>query len=170
MEQTAVPKNTKIAAWRDKASFRILIRVIILGFLLTSILIGLNAIVVPQEKDGHDRRIISDLSQLRSIAEVTFGEEGLTYSRGLTCKEPEAFDDVIKLCKDIKEVGKTELIINLSSERDQYCAFAKLHSQEGRHFVWQKGKDIYYCVDSTGIAGFTTTNPGSNIRCPEGTE
>jgi len=153
----------------ERSSSKILIRTIILGILSILIFMGLDFMFMPQGLGARDKRIIADIAQLRTLAEYTFGEEDFAYSRGLTCEESEALDEVMKFCNDIREAGETELVINLSPGREKYCAFAKLHTKENRRFVWQKGKDTYYCVDSAGIAGFTNTNPGNNTECPEDT-
>lgn len=65
--------------------------------------------------------------------------------------------------------GDTSLVVRNSA--DASCMFAPLNEKGGEG----AGNATYYCADSTGIAGKTTTNPAtadcnaSNFACPSGT-
>ncbi len=94
-----------------------------------------------------DARIVSALSQVRVRAETLYDGD---YNAVSTSDS-----EISKLSTDISNQGGT---LTLHSSASAWCAYSPLNVKEGNNTK-------YYCVDSSGKAGFTTTNPGSTGNC-----
>jgi hypothetical protein len=101
-------------------------------------------------KKAKDARIMADMSQLRTMAEMIYDEQG-SY-RNVKCNYKSTYGDLKEICQDIKEQVGFEPVIY--STTDKYCAYSKLNTP-GR----------YYCVDSSVRAISTYINPGQTGYC-----
>jgi len=130
----------------SKKSFK-LIAVISVIVICIFLIIKINN----RPRPGSDAKIVAALAQLRSVAEYLNDGDYDDFKI--------ADPNVNPLSVDIKENGGN-LIINkdLESGSQAYCAYSKLNFNSK-----------YYCIDSTGIAGLTTNNPGNNTKCPDDT-
>jgi len=123
----------------------------IIGILASVVLIGLRG----ARDKAKDARIVADLAQIRAIAEVLYDGDYDELSLTQT--------DVAKLKDDITAQGGDLKLNKTAAPADAYCAYSKLNVKVG-------GATNFYCVDSTGVAGFTTTDPGAGTTCPAGTK
>jgi len=115
----------------------LLVVIAIIAILAAIVLVSLNS----ARTRARDARIIDEMSQMRSLAEIHASGNNDSYS-GLSCSTP---SDMGKLCSDIAaQNGGTSPSIYPTSTA--YCAYAKTAS----------GK--YYCVDN-GKATELTTAP-----------
>jgi len=90
-----------------------------------------------------DARIMADMSQLRTMAEIIHSEKN-TY-KNVSCLH----NQIKPICQDInKQIGGWYPIIYQS--RDNYCAYTKLTEP-----------NTYYCIDSKGAAEKTDIDPGN---------
>lgn len=97
-----------------------------------------------------DARIMADMNQLRTMAELIYDDEG-SY-QNFKCTYKSNFGDLAAICQDIKkQVGSNPV---LYSTTDKYCLYSKLNTP-GR----------YYCIDSSGRAITTYINPGQTGYC-----
>jgi hypothetical protein len=99
---------------------------------------------------ANDARIISEISQMRSQAELYNSEKGFyPYYLGSSA-------EIKKLTDDIKERTSDKSIVVFNSSGAKYCAYAKINAD-----------DSYYCIDSAGVSGsFNATNV--NVTCKKG--
>jgi len=116
----------------------LLVVIAIIGILSSIVLVALRG----ARTKAKDARIIADLSQIRSLAEVLYDGD---YDALLVTQA-----DMALLNTDITAQGGTLVLENGSSS---YCAFSSLNGGG------------YYCVDSTGIAGETATDPSGTAYC-----
>jgi hypothetical protein len=101
-------------------------------------------------KKAKDARIMADLHQLRTMAEMIYDDDG-SY-RNVKCNYKSPYGDLKMICQDIKEQVGFEPVIY--STTDKYCAYSKLNTP-----------GQYYCVDSGGRAISTYINPGQTGYC-----
>lgn len=138
----------------------LLVVIAIIGILASAIIIGLQG----GRAGANDSRAISGVSQIRSKAEMIYAAEHEYTS--LSC----TYDEELKaLCKDIenqlKGVDVTPKTVTIVASAGKYCAYIPLN-------VKYKDVQDYYCIDSIGRAGNTTTNPnttcapGLQYKCP----
>jgi len=102
-------------------------------------------------KRAKDARIMADMSQLRTMAEMIYDDDG-NYRNVKCTYNKSTYGDVKEICQDIKEQVGFEPVIY--STTDKYCAYSKLNTP-GR----------YYCVDSSFTAISTYINPGQTGYC-----
>lgn len=114
----------------------LLVVIAIIGILASIVLVSLGG----AKNRARDARIIADMGQIRSTAEIIFGNDG-NYDN-VNC----TVGDVKTLCDDITAQGGS-ITINRSADSTSYCAEAELNSGQ------------YYCVDSTLRAKQYLTNP-----------
>jgi len=101
-------------------------------------------------KRAKDARIMSDMYQLRAMAEMIYDDEE-SY-RNVKCTYKSTFIDLKIICQDIKEQVGFEPTIYQT--KDKYCAYTKLNTT-----------NQYYCIDSAGTAIGTYINPGQTNYC-----
>jgi len=129
----------------------LLVVIAIIGILSSIVLVALRG----ARDKARDARVVADLAQLRSVAEYLYDGD---YDAFIVTN-----NDVEPLYTDIEEnkptAGKS-LTINRDpgTSSNKYCAYASLNI--GSQF---------YCIDSSGIAGFTATDPTTNFTCPPDT-
>lgn len=134
-----------------KKAFRFLIIGIIIPIIWTIIYFGVlsSIVLVSLEKSkekAKDTRILADLMQIRTMAQLIYSFEESDYSK-INCTHP----DLISICASIEEATGEKPTIH--STRDAYCAYIKLLT---------KG---YYCIDSKGNSRETSIHPGGTGYC-----
>lgn len=120
----------------------LLVVIAIIGILASIVLVSLGG----AKKRAADARIIADMGQIRSTAEIIYGNDGDYDNVDCTIA-----GDVKTLCDDIIDQGGikpsdgttkgVDIYRNLATSSTAYCGEVKLNS----------GK--FYCVDSTLYAG-----------------
>ncbi len=120
----------------------LLVVIAIIGILSSIVLVALRG-ARNKAKDG---RIIAEMSQLRSLAEVSY--DGAAYNISGT--------DYDSLETDIN--AQSDGSLTLHQQGDEYCAYVSLN----------EGDD--YCIDSTGFADevsdASTSCDGDTYTCP----
>ncbi len=119
-----------------------LVVIAIIGILSTTVLTALG----PARNKAKDARIISDINQIRAVAETLY--DG-TYDN-VALDQPE----IAKAAADVAK-NQGELRINKSSDQGalNFAAYSKLASDS----------NTFYCVDSAGNALETKTEPSGGL-------
>ena len=130
----------------------LLVVISIIGILASIVLVGLSG----ARKKAKDARITGDLSQVRAIAEMINSEQEqydpiCAGDDTLNQSAPDPYGPQLKTVEDdIKLQQGGTLTMQCKASGDNYCIAARLVTDTGK----------YYCIDSTGQAGATTTaNP-----------
>ena len=113
-------------------------------------------------KKAKDARIIEAMSQIRTKAELIKIEEG-----NYTLLDCDYDSEMQTLCTDIDINSPGSFTSkNFHTSQTNYCVYVLLNQK-------YDGKDDYYCIDSTGVAGRTTSAnlgitecAGNNYSCP----
>lgn len=124
-----------------------LVVVAIIGILSSVLLTALG----PARDKAKDSRIVAEVNQARSLAEVLSVSGYYTglqsISAGGSIDDIAAWSTEMKaLAADITAQGG-ELVIQKSNDSKAYVAFSKLNTKSG-------GSTNYYCVDSAGKSGY----------------
>lgn len=153
-----------IARNRDARGFtliELLVVIAIIGILATLVLVALGT----ARTRARTARIKSDISQLRSIAEVVFdANDGGSYVSPNEC-----FEDPVTDCGTIPQhpnipplatdVGQSGGALTIAADVDSYCVASTLPGTTRR-----------FCADSSGNAGETSTTfsgcANANTLCP----
>ncbi len=123
----------------------LLVVIAIIGILASIVLVSLSG----AKDKAKDARAIAALSQVRATAEMSYSQDE-NYDK-VVCTDP----SMTAICADINtQLGANPTINKEASPATSYCAYVTLLTKSG-------GSTAYYCVDSTGIAKETTTNPGT---------
>jgi len=126
----------------------LLVVIAIIGILASIVLVSLGG----ARNKAKDARIIAEMSQIRATAEMIYSSDG-DYDM-VVCTQA----DMKPLCDDITTQGGTAPTIEIpATPALTYCAYVTLISKKD-------SATNYYCVDSTGVAKETTTNPSGT--CP----
>lgn len=138
----------------------LLVVIAIIGILAAIVLVSLTG----ARKKAKDARVIAAMSQMRTKAELIYNLEGAynlggTGNNGLDCDyDPE----MTSLCDDIKanldDATESAVSPTFETDADEYCVWSHLNVDRG-------GSPDYYCIDSTGKAVQTTTDPSSTGNC-----
>ncbi|MDP2967100.1 MAG: type II secretion system protein [bacterium] len=127
----------------------LLVVIAIIGLLASIVLVSLGG----ARNRAKDARIIAEMSQIRATAEMIYSSDG--DFDNVVCTQA----DMKPLCDDITiQTGGTALTIGKpATPALKYCAYVKL-------ITLKDTVANYYCVDSTGMAKETVTNPSTT--CP----
>ncbi len=137
----------------------LLVVIAIIGILASIVLVSFPGAT----KKARDSRIISAIGQARVVMTYINANDG----------DYDAFDcdhtEMDSLCKEIDnnygtdtkddKIPEPVIATNAASGATAACIYSPLNV---------KGT-YWYCGDSTGIAGFTTTDPGGTGYCVDGT-
>jgi len=121
----------------------LLVVIAIIGILASIVLVS----VIGARNRARDTRIIADMSQLRSIAEMSNEAEGSYTNLGCNWSA-----DTTSLCNDIdKQLGTTDhsnwpVFATSTPNSDNYCTYAKLKTIH-------EGFQDYYCIEKGGKGG-----------------
>ncbi len=128
----------------------LLVVISIIGILASIVLVGLSG----ARKKAKDARITGDLSQVRAIAEMVNSEDEkydvicATSDDTLNESAPSPYGTQLKTVEeDIKLQQGGTLDLKCFASGEDYCVAARLVADPGK----------YYCIDSTGQAGSTST-------------
>ena len=124
----------------------LLVVIAIIGILAAIVLVSLSG----ARDRARDARIQAAFAQLRSIAEIEYNDSGYSYDALA------ANSDWTTLSSDID--AQSPGTAQIQDSADAYCAYAQLNVESG-------GSTQYYCVDSTGTATSTTTDPSGASYC-----
>jgi len=130
----------------------LLVVIAIIGILASVVLIGFpNA-----TRKAKDSRVISAIGQARTVMIYIGANEGTYTSFALD------HPDMITLWAEIIANDDGEPGIHGGTELEGACIYAKLNAKA----------DYWYCADSTGVAGFTSTDPSAlcnttSFTCPD---
>ena len=146
----------KIFAKKGFTLIELLVVIAIIGILASIVLVSLGG----ARNKAKDARVIAEMSQIRATAEMIYSSDG-DYDN-VVCTQA----DMKPLCDDItiQTGGTAPTVGKPATSALKYCVYVKL-------LVQKNTLDNYYCIDSTGIAKETTTNPsgtcpGTNYVCP----
>ena len=136
----------------------LLVVIAIIGILASIVLVSLGG----ARGKARDARIISDMAQIRTKAElINAAEDAYTL---LSCTYD---DEMTALCNDINTqcaagagACGSGTDVQMEADATHYCVYTPLNVRYG-----SPAADDYYCMDSTGVAGNTTTAPGGVTFC-----
>lgn len=128
----------------------LLVVIAIIGILSSIVLVALNG----ARDKARDARIIADMSQLRSVAEMNYDGN---------YDSVEGSSDYTSLSSDVGEQGPSAINFHNESGEANYCAYASLN--EGGEFCIDStgaAREVADATDTTGGAGCV----GSSYTCP----
>ena len=134
----------------------LLVVIAIIGILASIVLVSLGG----ARNKARDARIISAMSQIRTKAELINAAEN-AYTLLSCTYDPE----MTTLCNDIDAQdgttgGGSIPVPTIKTSANAFCLYTPLLTKYG-----SPAATDYYCVDSTGKAGNTTTAPGGLGFC-----
>lgn len=124
----------------------LLVVIAIIGILASIVLVSLSG----ARNRAKDTRIISEMSQIRSLAELFYNEQNPNTYSGV-----EGDTRYTKISADITSQGGA---LSQVVGANDYCAYSTLVTQSGGAAQW-------YCVDSTGTATTTAVDPSGVGYC-----
>ncbi len=141
-------KKNPLTPWSGVTGFTLiemLVVIAMIGLLSAVVLVALG----PSRNKAKDTRIISDLQQVRAVAETLYDGSSGTYPAAATIK---GNADVTKASNDITANGGTDFGVvtngaGNSGPGTAFATFAKLNSGS------------VYCIDSTGNTVTSSTVP-----------
>ncbi len=116
----------------------LLVVIAIIGILSSIVLVALGG----ARDKAKDARIIADMSQIRSLAELLYSTD---YSALVATQT-----DYAALAADVVDQGQA---ITLQNGGSAYCAWSALNGGG------------YYCIDNTGVAKEMSANPAATGGC-----
>jgi len=132
-------KKTKIGF----TLIELLVVIAIIGILSGIVLVSLKGAT----QRANDGRVMSDMDQIRSTAEILYGNEG-NYGN-IKCAGGDT--DINTLCVDIGSYSASgEPTITLKADNAEYCAYVQLNSGD------------YWCVNSGLVSKKCTSSPATN--------
>ncbi|MCD6500494.1 type II secretion system protein [bacterium] len=133
----------------------LLVVIAIIGILASIVLVSFPG----ASKKAKDSRIISAIGQARTVMTYIYANDG-DYDN-FDCSHT----DMTKLCQEIDinygtdDDAEPTIAKNKASDSDAACIYSPLNAKS----------NYWYCADSSGVAGFTTTDPGGVGYCVDGT-
>lgn len=137
-----------------------LVVVAVIGLLSSVLLTSLG----PAREKARDSRIIQEVNQVRSLAETYYSGNynGLPGVEGSTAIDSIQVEELRKLAQDIQSYGGELVLRRPQPVANAYVVYSKLNTKVGAE---PNLLINYYCVDSRGNAGYTTTEPINTYRC-----
>lgn len=137
-----------------------LVVVAVIGLLSSVLLTALG----PARDKARDSRIIQEVNQVRSLAETLYtgNYNALPNVEGVTAVDNISLEELKKLAKDIQSFGGELVVRRPLTQPTSYVAYSKLNVKVGAEPNLVVN---YYCIDSRGNAGYTTTEPVNTYRC-----
>ena len=123
----------------------LLVVIAIIGILASIVLVSFPGAT----KKAKDSRVVSAIAQARTVMSYVYGNDG-SYTN-FSCSN----SDMTKICDEIKNNDANSANPTIKAGSDAACIYAQLNAKS----------NYWYCADSTGVAGFTTTNPGGTNYC-----
>jgi prepilin-type N-terminal cleavage/methylation domain-containing protein len=134
-----------------------LVVVAVIGILSSVLLTALG----PARNKAKDSRIIQEVNQVRSLAETLYDGD---YDALENLPSVNIVNETLRiLSEDITLQGGELAIIKSSAPAVSYLAYSRLNEIVFEETV---EREKYYCIDSSGRAGFTTTEPLNTTICP----
>jgi len=130
----------------------LLVVIAIIGILASVVLVTFPS----AQKKAKDSRIVSALSQIRTVMVYVNANENSYASLDDSQSPCTNISDLTKLCQEVANnhpVQGTNPTFNAGT--NAACVFSKLNAKD----------NYWYCADSTGVAGYTTTNPAGSGYC-----
>ena len=131
----------------------LLVVITIIGILASAVLVSFPGAV----QRAQDSRIVSDMSQLRTKANVFYANKGsyddiqcTVTNKTCDCQN----SDVKVLCDDIEQESDEDIVINVNDDGKGFCIVA--------HFP---GSGKYFCVDGNLRAKEYLTSPVLSGAC-----
>jgi len=131
----------------------LLIVIAIIGLLAGIVLVSLQGARVKAK----DARIIADMDQLRSIAEMYYIDNGSSYENLATSSE-----DYTKISNDINNQNGGQMP-TAHAKSDAYCVYAKLNKKSTTNHT------MYWCIDSTGVSNEYAAD-NHNFKCDDSSD
>ncbi len=122
----------------------LLVVIAIIGILASVVLVSFPGAT----KKAKDARIVSAIAQARTVMTYIYANEGSYTSFDCT-------GDMVNLCAEVKNNNPDTVDPGISAGTDAACIYSALNAKA----------TYWYCADSTGIAGFTSTDPGATGNC-----
>lgn len=124
----------------------LLVVIAIIGILASIVLVTFPGAT----KKAKDARVISAIGQARTVMTYVYANEG-SYV-GFDCTH----SDMEKLCAEVQNNSYNNTALTIRTSTNEACMYAPLNAKNGA---------TWYCVDSTGVGGETSTNPGGSGYC-----
>jgi len=132
----------------------------VIGLLSSVLLTSLG----PARDKARDSRIIQEVNQVRSLAETFYNGNynAIPNVEGATAIDSISIEELKKLATDIQSFGGELVLRRPQVPATAYVVYSKLNVKVGADPNLMTN---YYCVDSRGNAGYTTTEPINTFRC-----
>jgi prepilin-type N-terminal cleavage/methylation domain-containing protein len=132
----------------------LLVVIAIIGILASIVLVSFPGAT----KKAKDSRIVSAIAQARTVMTYVYANDG-NYDN-FNC----SLTDMTNICAEVANNHPTPgtnptIAKDAASNSQAACIYSALNAKS----------NYWYCADSTGVAGYTTTNPGSTGYCVDGT-
>jgi len=124
----------------------LLVVIAIIGILASIVLVSFPGAT----KKAKDSRIISAVAQARTVMTYIYANDA-SYA-AFTCTHA----DMTTLCAEVAANHPTQgTNPSINAGTAAACIYSQLNAKSS----------YWYCGDSTGVAGYTTTNPGTATYC-----
>lgn len=123
----------------------LLVVIAIIGILASIVLISFPGAT----KKAKDSRVISAISQARTVMTYVYANDG-SYTNFT-----ETYVDMVPLWTEITNNDRDATTPDINQGASGACIYAQLSAKD----------NYWYCADSTGVAGFTSTSPAGAGLC-----